>query len=123
MKPVNIDPKKAASRTKMASTRMNTVEWERFEELKEEYGFGTDSAALRYFINIGMRATVETDPRNSRSKAESQNPVPKIRDYIPEGKENAVDLKDDLPDIIAENMLDIAEADDKIKRDGFEVWK
>ena len=102
---------------------MNIIEWERFEKLKEEYGFGTDSAALRYFVNIGMRATVETDPRNNKTAAESQDPAPKVRDYVPEGKKNAVDLKDDLPYIIAENMLDIAEADDKIKRDGFEVWK
>lgn len=120
---VTIRPKKATSRTSKLDVRVNTVEWERFEKLKDEYGFSTESAAARYFVNIGMRAIVETDPRNNRTTAQDQDSVPKVRDYVPEGEENAIDLRNELGEVIAENMYEIVEADNKMKRDGFKVWR
>lgn len=118
-----IHPKKATDRESPMDIKFNTLQWERFEKLKEKNGFSNEATAARYFLNLGMRAIIETDPRTNREAAKSKDSVPKVRDYVPEGKENAVDLKDELPEIIAENMLDIAEADDKINRDGFEVWR
>ena len=118
-----ISPTKAANRDKTAKVSFNKVEWDRFEQLKEEYGFKSNAGAIRYFLNIGMRSIVDTDPRNNTKTADGQSTAPKIRDYVPEGRENAVDLKDELPEIIAAEMLDIVEADDQIKRDKFEVWK
>jgi len=106
--------------------QMTNVDMEKFELLKEEYGFNSKAEAARHFLNIGMMSTIENDPRH-RSSTSDKNGVddsPTIRELIPEGEENAVDITNDFwEEILRNEMLDIVESDPKIKRDGFEVYK
>lgn len=122
---IQIDPKKAAERDTCMNVYLNQLQWERFDELKSQYGFSSSAAAARYFMNVGMLSAVDNDPRvaNNDQDETKDESAPTVREYVPEGRESAVDLKDDLPEIIRDNILDIVDADDEIKRDGFEVWR
>jgi len=105
---------------------MTNVDMKKFELLKKEYGFNSKAEAARHFLNIGMMSTIENDPRH-RSSTSDKNGIddsPTIRELIPEGEENAVDITNDFwEEILRNKMLDIVESDPKIKRDGFEVYR
>jgi hypothetical protein len=123
---IQIDPKNAAEEDGHGlSIYPNHLQWDRFHQLKDHYNFSSNASAARYFLNIGMLSVEKNDPRNNNSEqADNQSDsAPTIREFVPEGRDNAVDLKDDLPEVIRENMLDIVESDPKINRDGFEVWR
>ena len=123
---IAIHPKKAAERDREnpINPTVTQIEWERFEELRNQYGFTNDSQAARYFITIGMKSIVQNDPR-SKSDRPDNNEVtgPMIRDFIPEGEENAIDLYEEVPQEIRENMIDIIQEDPEIKRNKNEVYR
>lgn len=92
---------------------------EELTKAAEELGLPR-SAAIRHWIEIGRRSMIANDPRNTPTKESSEeNP---IKDLIPEGRENALDIRDELPKKIEDSLLDIVDNDEDIKRDGFEVY-
>ncbi len=91
------------------------------DDAAQKYDFASRSEAARYFMNLGMRSFVANDPRN-QSRSESDNAVT-IRELIPEGKENAISIRDELSELIDDNILDIVDNDPEINRDGWEVYR
>lgn len=91
---------------------------EKLAEAAEELGVPR-SAAIRHWIEIGRRSTIVNDPRNNPHQEYESNP---IKELIPEGEENAVDIRDELPKLIEDALIDIVDEDDEIQRDGFEVY-
>jgi hypothetical protein len=91
---------------------------EELKEAAEELGLSR-SAAIRHWIEIGRRSTIVNDPRNDPERKSESNPV---KELIPEGKENSVDIRDELPQLIEDALIDIVDEDDEIQRDGFEVY-
>lgn len=104
------------------------VNGEEFREKMDSYGFTYKSQAARYFINIGMKSIVENDPRNakdnrsSRTEQDSYSPET-IRDFIPEGRDNAIDIRDELIDKIEDEVLNICRNDPEIVIDNWEAHK
>lgn len=99
---------------------------EMFNELKEQYGFAKDAQAARTFLKLGMMSIVDNDPRHSMSSEADDKGVDPvtIRELIPEGEENAVDITDEFwADLLRERMLDIVEDDPEIHRNGYEVYR
>jgi len=94
------------------------------KERAEELGFNNLSEAVRYFITIGMHAFEETDPRNSSYDDVSEyNPLT-IRDVIPEGRENALNMREkEVMDAIDEMLAKEISADPEIQQEGWEVWR
>lgn len=88
------------------------------KEAAEELGLSR-AAAIRHWIEIGRRSTIINDPRNDPERKSGSNPV---KELIPEGEENSVDLRDELPQLIEDALIDIVDEDDDIQRDGFEVY-
>lgn len=103
-------------------------EWlDAVDEFVEKSEFQDRSTAMRSMMLLGMREYTVGDPRKDQNRAETESddefsPVT-VRDLIPEGEENAVSLKDELPDIIDEKMLEIVEEDPEIRRNGWEVYR
>lgn len=91
------------------------------DDAAQKYDFASRSEAARYFMNLGMRSFVANDPRN-QSRSENDNAVT-IRELIPEGKENAISIRDELSELIDDNILDIVDNDPEINRDGWEVYR
>ena len=119
---VRLDPKRAESQTmwKGAVGRK-----EELDDLAEDYGFPSRAAFLRCMIRIGMNSLIQNDPvkTNRDNKTQSDTAVT-IRELIPEGEENAVDITNEFWDkILRGQMLDIVENDPKIERNGYEVYK
>jgi len=88
------------------------------KEAAEELGLAR-SAAIRHWIEIGRRSTIVNDPRNDPGQKSESNP---IKELIPKGKEDSVDIRDELPQLIEDALIDIVDEDDEIHRDGFEVY-
>lgn len=107
---------------------ISDVDMKEFEEKMEQYGFAKKSRAARYFLNIGMKSIAQNDPRNTRSNNEptksgdSYRPVT-IREFIPEGKENSLDIRDELLSEIEGDLLDICRNDPEITVDNFQVYR
>jgi len=99
---------------------------ERYNKLAEEYGFPSRAAFLRHMVQLGMNTLVEQDPTNKQSStttAQNDDPVT-IRELIPEGEENAVDITSEFwEEILRDEILDIVEQDPEIKRNGFYAYK
>lgn len=96
-----------------------------FDDLKEQYGFTSDAEAGRCFLKLGMMSVVDNDPRHSTTSqsGEEFSPVT-IRQLLPEGAENAVDMTDEFwEQLLRDKMMDIVENDPEIKRDGFEIYR
>jgi DNA-binding MarR family transcriptional regulator len=91
---------------------------EELTEAAEELGMAR-SAAIRHWIEIGRRSMIENDPRNKPEQKSESNP---IRDLIPKGEDNAVDIRDELPQLIEDALIDIVDEDEEITRDGFDVY-
>lgn len=125
-KRVQIHPTKSEdrSREQRIAPTINEIEYDRFEELRNQYGFTSDAQAARYFISIGMKSIVENDPRNNTDQpTKDRESAPMIRDFIPEGKENAIDLFEEVPEEIRNNIIDIVQEDPEIERDKNEVYR
>ena len=107
-------------------TELPEPDKEVFNKLKEQYGFAKDAQAARTFLKLGMMSIVDNDPRHSMpSEADDKGADPvTIRELIPEGEENAVDITDEFwAELLRERMLDIVEDDPEIHRKGFEVYR
>lgn len=95
-----------------------------FDQLKEQYGFTHDSAAARCFLKLGMMSAVDNDPRHSTTSQSSEEFSPvTIRQQIPEGAENAVEIDEFWERVLRDKMMDIAIDDPEIKRDGLKFYK
>lgn len=95
---------------------------EEIDEAVEELGLGSRARAMRMWIEIGRRSMIENDPRRNQD-TNTDNKSAKISDFIPEGSENAIDMRDELIDRIEENLLEVIESDPEITRDGWKVFK
>lgn len=113
----NLDP--SSPESKIGFT---TIEKEELETLAEEYGFPSLSAFLRYMVHLGMNTVVEQDPTKQLQDERDHDAVT-IRELIPENKENAIDVRDELPDKFEDNVLDIVDEDPQINRDGWLVYR
>lgn len=100
-------------------------EKELFEEMIEEYGFRSKSEAARAFLTLGMNVMLDADPREhgtSYSNSSDYDPVT-IRELIPQGSENAVDVRDELIDIIDGKLPEVVQEDPEITQEGWEVYR
>ncbi|RJX47820.1 hypothetical protein [Halonotius pteroides] len=112
----------------MMDFAINKINWELLQQRMDEYGFSAKARAARYFINIGMHSIAENDPRNSSSETENTQSTSTesvgIENFVPEGKENALNIKDDeLVEAIRNNILDIVDDNPELQRDGLEVYR
>lgn len=117
-----IDPDRRESQVRFNET-VDTKE--ELDEKAQEYGFHSRAAFLRHMVRLGMNTLVEQDPvkNDQSSKTPDEKPVT-IRELVPEGEENAVDMTDEFwEEILRDRMLDIVEEDPEIKRDGYSVYK
>lgn len=112
------DPEKKKRHVRVHTRKFHREE---LDQIAEELGTGSRSEALRWLIQIGRRSVVQNDPRNKQGTTDGETTT--IRDLVPEGEDNAVDLRDELLDIIDEQLLEIIEDDPEIKRDGWEIYK
>jgi hypothetical protein len=96
-----------------------------FDELKDQYNFASDAAAARFFLNLGMRSTVDNDPRHmAASQTDEEFSPTTIREKVPEGADNAVDMTGEFwEEILREEMLGIVTEDPEIKRDGYDIYR
>jgi hypothetical protein len=131
-KKINLKPRKHDSVDYNVIVSLSEMDYEKLEELKEQYGLKNKSAAVRYFTNLGMRSAVENDPRHSTTEdTESQQEEPQesyrpptVRELIPEGEENSLDMSDELWDEkLRDEIMDVVSEDPQINRDGFEVYR
>lgn len=97
----------------------STQHKEELQEAADELGL-TMSGAIRHWIEIGRRSAIANDPRNKSTGSVKESPIKRL---IPEGRDNAVDIRDELPEKIEDALLDIVDDDDEINRDGFEVYR
>jgi len=99
---------------------------ERIEEFADEYNFKSRSSAMRHLIGMGLRAAFMNDPRTSVSadtqdKDETSESV-KLKDFVPSGRENAVDVRNELVEKIDKELLEAVQRDPDIEMDGWEVY-
>lgn len=99
-----------------------TLEKEELDELAEEYGFPSRSSFLRHMVQLGMNTLVQQDPTR-KTAIQSEDSAVTIRELIPKGKENAVDVRDELPELIEEQLLDIVDRDTVVEREGWMVYR
>ena len=95
---------------------------EKIDETAEELGINSRSEAIRLFIEVGRKQILQNNPKNTTSPVGTDEATT-IREMIPEGKENAVDIRDELPEIIDDELIQIVEEDSEINRDGWEVYR
>lgn len=107
-------------------TQLPEPDKEMFDKLKEQYGFAKNAPAARTFLKLGMMSIVDNDPRHSMSSEADDKGVDPvtIRELIPEGEENAVDITDEFwTEVLRDRIVDIVEDDPEIHRNGFEVYR
>ncbi len=106
-------------------THLPEPDKETFDELKSQYNFTSASAAARYFLKLGMMSTVDNDPRHmAASQTDKEFSPATIREQVPEGADNAVDMTDEFwEEILRDEMLDIVSEDPEIKQDGFNIYR
>lgn len=117
-----LDPSEPESQVKW---RAATGTKEEIDKKAEKNGFPSRSAYLRTMFRLGENTLIEQDPTKKSSTAETQddNSVT-IRELVPEGQENAVDMTDEFwEEILRDEMLNIVEQDPEIKRDGYDIYK
>jgi len=100
---------------------------EELDEVVEEYNFSHRSEAMRHLLRMGLHAVVTNDPRTStptNSKPENEGPDSvELKDFVPAGKENAVDVRDELLEVIDERLLEAVQEDPDIEMEGWEVYR
>jgi hypothetical protein len=97
---------------------------EELEKEAEEHGIST-SALIRKYIIAGRRLSQLYDPRErglEQENTSSKNQLNHIRQRVPEGEENAISL-DELGKQLQDDIIDIVEQDEEIKRDGWEIYR
>jgi hypothetical protein len=99
-----------------------TIRKDEIEEYVEKYGFPSKAAFFRAALSAGIATMEHLDPHEVDSNSQAPDAVT-IRDLIPDGKENAVDVRDELPEMIEDDLLDIVDNDPEIVRDGWLVYK
>ncbi|WP_262181331.1 hypothetical protein [Haloarcula laminariae] len=106
-------------------TRLPEPDGEMFDKLKEKYNFPYDSEAARCFLKLGMMSAVDNDPRHVTASETNEDFSPvTIRQLVPEGADNAVDMTDEFwEQILRDEMMDIVADDPAIHRDGFKIYK
>lgn len=106
-------------------TQLPEPDKETLDELKRQYNFASTSAAARYFLNLGMMSTIDNDPRHiAASQTDKEFSPATIREQVPEGADNAVDMTDEFwEEILRDEMLDIVSEDPEIKQDGFNIYR
>ena len=96
------------------------------EEEAEELGFNSTSAAARYFIQIGREFEPRLNPQKKIEKVQqSEETTPKqtnpIHDHLPEDPDEAITI-DELAERLDDYIFHICSNDDKVARDGREVY-
>lgn len=121
---VSIQPNSKNALDHTLVTTITEKQRERYEEFVKEHEFSSRAEGLRYLLNLGLRSAIQNDPTASDQDeaAKIEESAATIRDFIPEGEENKIDMKDELPEIIKNEILDVVEEDPKINRDSFEVY-
>lgn len=105
---------------------MPELHMEELEEFAEEYDFSTRAACARYLVQMGMHAMRTEDPRNNAPEQGQKHSAPKITDYIPEGEENAIELRggeDSLINKIEDDLLEAVQNDPEVVLNGWRVYK
>lgn len=96
------------------------------DKIPEELNLPSRAAAIRTLVEIGRHTIAENDPRNLESQ-ESADQSPTIRSYVPEGKNNAIPIREDseetLLDRIEHDLLDAVIDDPELEKDGWKVYK
>jgi hypothetical protein len=107
------------------STRFPEPDMEVFDELKHQGNFASDAEAARVFLNLGMRSIVDNDPRHmAASQTDEEFSPTTIREKVPEGPDNAVDMTGEFwEEILRGEMLKIVTEDPEIKRDGYDIYR
>ena len=105
-----------------------TTRRDEMDKIYGEYGFPSRSAFLRCMVELGIQNLTkdylhdENDPEDCSQEVRDSE-AKTIREMIPEEKENAVDVRNELPGMIEEELLDIVDQDPEIKRSGWEVYR
>jgi len=94
---------------------------EELDSYAEDLGTASRAQALRLLVEIGRRSIVQNDPRNQPGSGEGSATT--IRELVPKGEENSVDLRSELMEIIDKQILEIIEDDPEINREGWEVYR
>lgn len=107
------------------NTRLPEPDKELFHELKERYNFTFDAEAARCFLKLGMMSVVDNDPRHATKSETTEDFSPAtLRQLVPEGADNAVDMTDEFwEQILRDKIMDIVADDPAIHRDGFKIYK
>lgn len=89
------------------SAKVPEPDKEQFDELKEQYNFTTDSEAARCFLKLGMMSVVDNDPRHAtQSETTEDDSTVTLRELVPEGADNAVDMTDEFwEQILRDKMI------------------
>jgi len=94
------------------------------DEIYEEYGFPSRSAFLRCMVELGIQNLTKDYLQDEHDTQEAEGVEAKtIREMVPQGEENAVDVRNKLPEMIENELLDIVDQDPEIKRSGWEVYR
>ena len=106
-------------------TRLPEPDREMFDELKDQYNFSSDAEAGRFFLQLGMRSTVDNDPRHTAAPQTDEDFSPvTIRELVPTGTDNAVDMTGEFwEEILRSEMPEIVTEDPEIKRDGYDIYR
>jgi hypothetical protein len=87
-------------------------------------GFPSRSAFLRCMVELGIQNLTKDYLQNEEGTQDvGRSDAKTIREMVPEGKENAVDVRNELPEMIENELLDIVDQDPEIKRSGWEVYR
>jgi len=114
-----MDPNEPDSEVSFRTTRRDEL-----DELEEEYGFPSRSAFLRCMVQLGIEnLTKEYVQEEEENQNVNSSDAKTIREMIPEGEENAVDVRNELPEMIENDLLDIVDQDPEINRSGWEVYR
>lgn len=101
-----------------------TTRRDELDEIYKEYGFPSRSAFLRCMVELGIQDLTKEYFQDEDDAQESGDSEAKtIREMVPKGKENAVDVRNELPEMIENDLLDIVDQDPEIKRSGWEVYR
>ena len=105
--------------------KMSTATKKEIDRVADEYGFESQSQAYRYFLTIGAMAVPKLDPRNEDTIPNSQDddyhPLT-LRDILPETPEEAKDIRDEVIEDFADEVLDEVINDPQINKDGWNAW-
>lgn len=101
-----------------------TTRRDELDDIYEEYGFPSRSAFLRCMVELGIQnLTKDYLQEEDDTQAVGESEAKTIREMVPEGEENAVDVRNELPEMIENELLDIVDQDPEIKRSGWEVYR